>query len=461
MKKKSTWLCLLLLASLPETAVAQSDAAASASFSTSGGLDTSSSGYLSENKPEDGLFEVSLFGGVLFPSKDHNFHDENKSHQAFRSIAPDIGLRLGYFPLTFVGAELEGAVMPTRTEDDDSAGLWAFRGHLVGQLPLYSVVPFVVAGGGRMGAGSNAMGSDGDPLFHFGLGVKAPLDDFLMLRLDVRDNLTQKNGADDGSLTHHPEIIGSLTFVLNRKRSLKPRPDRDGDGFLDDRDACPDEAGAAPDGCPVRDSDGDGFMDAQDACPSEAGVAPDGCPLRDRDGDGVTDEQDKCPDTAGVAPDGCPVDADPDKDGILGDADKCPNEPETVNQYQDDDGCPDEVPEKIKQFTGVIEGIEFDTGKATIRPASNKRLNAAYDVLAEFPSVRVEISGHTDTDGPRERNLELSKARADAVKAYLVAKGIADGRIATRGAGPDEPIADNNTWAGKQKNRRIEFKLLK
>jgi hypothetical protein len=70
------------------------------------------------------------------------------------------------------------------------------------------------------------------------------------------------------------------------------------------------------------------------------------------------------------------------------------------------------------------------------------------------------ISGHTDSDGTRDHNLDLSKRRAESVKAYFGSKGIAADRIETRGAGPDEPLADNKTKAGKQKNRRIEFKLI-
>jgi OOP family OmpA-OmpF porin len=91
-------------------------------------------------------------------------------------------------------------------------------------------------------------------------------------------------------------------------------------------------------------------------------VAPDGCPAKDTDGDGFLDPDDKCPEEKGVAPDGCP-DQDPDQDGILGDKDKCPKEPETKNGYQDEDGGPDEVPEEVKKFTGVIQGIS-STNKA-------------------------------------------------------------------------------------------------
>ncbi len=255
-------------------------------------------------------------------------------------------------------------------------------------------------------------------------------------------------------------MLGALTFVLDRAEK-KPEPvkDTDGDGFVDDKDACPKEAGVAPDGCPIKDSDLDGILDPDDACPSEAGVAPDGCPPRDSDGDGVTDEMDKCPNEAGVAPEGCP-DLDPDKDGIQGADDKCPAEPETKNNYEDEDGCPDEIPEQVKQFTGVIQGIEFDVAKTTIRPKSTATLDAAAKVLVEYPKLRVMITGHTDKDGDHDTNVKLSQGRADAVKAYLVTKGVDASRIETHGAGPDEPMADNDTPAGKQKNRRIEFKLI-
>jgi OOP family OmpA-OmpF porin len=81
-------------------------------------------------------------------------------------------------------------------------------------------------------------------------------------------------------------------------------------------------------------------------------------------------------------------------------------------------------------------------------------------VLNDNPTLRVEISGHTDNTGSLGLNLTLSADRAAAVKAYLVGKGVAAERIETRGAGPNEPVADNATKSGRSKNRRIEFKLL-
>ena len=86
-------------------------------------------------------------------------------------------------------------------------------------------------------------------------------------------------------------------------------------------------------------------------------------------------------------------------------------------------------------------------------------LDEAAGVLVEFPSLKVVISGHTDDVGDKNKNIDLSKARADSVKAYLVGKGVAAERVETRGAGPNEPIADNKSTAGRQKNRRIEFAL--
>jgi OOP family OmpA-OmpF porin len=170
------------------------------------------------------------------------------------------------------------------------------------------------------------------------------------------------------------------------------------------------------------------------------------------------DELDRCPNEPGPI-EGC-KDNDPDRDGVVGDADKCPNKPETTNGFEDGDGCPDVVPEKVKQFTGVIQGIEFDRNGEKIRPGSTGTLDNAVLVLKEYPSLRILVSGHTDTDGSREFNVELSQKRANAVKAYLVNKGIDASRIETRGVAFDEPIADNDTKEGKQKNRRIEFKLL-
>lgn len=150
---------------------------------------------------------------------------------------------------------------------------------------------------------------------------------------------------------------------------------------------------------------------------------------------------------AGLAPEGCPPPADSDSTASRTRA--------TIVRRK-----LGPLPAKIQKFSGVIAGIEFDTGKATIRPIPRTTLNEAASVLKEFPNLKISIRGHTDNVGPREKNVTLSGERADAVKAYLVGKGVEADRIETKGIGPDQPIADNKVAAGRQKNRRIEFKLL-
>lgn len=404
--------------------------------------------------------ELGFLGGLYFPSKDHSLVGNGFKQEPFKSPAPEIGGRAALLPIAYGGIEVEGAVMPAKTDSGHNGGFFAIRGHLLGQVPLGGVTPFVVVGLGSLGAGSTTTGTGADLAYHFGVGAKFRLDDFLALRLDARDTLSPKLGGS--GQTSSPEVLLGLSFMIGApKKQLPAAPaptDTDGDGKLDPVDACPKEAASTPDGCPIRDTDGDGVFDDKDACPVEAGKAPCGCPLRDQDGDKVIDELDMCPKVPGPIQ-GCP-DPDADRDGIPVPDDKCPDQPETKNGFQDSDGCPDEVPEKVKKFTGVIQGIEFDRGKDTIRPVSAPTLDAAAAVLTEYPALRLLISGHTDSDGDRAFNVDLSKRRAESVKAYFGTKGVQADRVETRGVGPDEPIADNKTGAGKQKNRRIEFKLL-
>jgi OOP family OmpA-OmpF porin len=449
----------------------QSQASGSLSLSTSSGASASgdASGPAAPDddkdyEPEDMMFESGVFAGILFPSSDHNLREDLGNvavYEEYASVAPVFGARVAFYPIRFVGAEVEGAWAPTSTDTDDSATIYGARLHAIGQYGFGRFTPFVLFGAGAIGASSTSMGNDTDPEFHFGAGLKYALTHALGLRLDVRDTLSQKANADDGDLTHFPEItLGLAVWSTPREKQqvVAAAPvDSDADGFSDDRDKCPQQAGISPDGCPDKDTDGDGVLDSKDVCPAEAGKTACGCPVKDTDGDGLPDELDKCPTEAGPI-NGCP-DLDADKDGINTPDDKCPDQAEIKNGYEDTDGCPDEIPEKIKKFTGVIAGIEFDRGKDTIRPVSEGVLTNALAILQEYPQLKIEISGHTDTDGTREDNIDLSKRRADSVKAWFVSKGVDANRISTRGAGPDEPIADNKTAAGKQKNRRIEFKL--
>jgi outer membrane protein OmpA-like peptidoglycan-associated protein len=444
-----------------------------ASASTSSGATTSATArqeapatefepYEAGYPPEHNLLEIGVFGGAFFPSSKHNLRNENFRQHPY-GIGPEFGARLGYYPLSFLGIEGEAIGVLTRNKDNDSrAMLFGGRGSLVLQIPTGYVTPFVLGGVGKLAASSHNQGYDADVAWHFGVGAKIPITHLVSLRIDGRDNLTPKTGDDRNAQTHSFEALIGLTAVIERTRKEPPPPpaDTDHDGVIDREDQCPAETGVAPNGCPA-DTDNDGVLDRDDYCPKEAGKAPKGCPIIDfdPDKDGVPMPCDQCPDEAGVRPDGCPV-RDTDGDGIFDDKDKCPKEPETKNGFEDSDGCPDKLPEKFKKFTGVVQGIFFDQGKSTIRKESNATLDGAVKVLQEFPSVKLEISGHTSSEGSKEVNAKLSQERADAVKTWLVGKGVDPNRIQTRGAGSDEPIADNKTALGRSKNRRIEFKIL-
>ena len=240
-----------------------------------------------------------------------------------------------------------------------------------------------------------------------------------------------------------PEVKG--------KASAKGCPDKDGDAIVDSEDACPTVFGIlAMKGCP--DKDGDGITDADDACPEMKGSAEyKGCP--DTDGDGVIDSDDLCLTVKGLkSMKGCP---DTDADGITDAEDKCP----TVAGIAANKGCP-EIKEEVKKlFTQALAGIQFETDKDVIKNSSNSILDNVVKVMNDNPSYLLGIEGHTDNTGDKTKNLSLSQKRADAVKNYLVKKGIDASRLTAKGFGDTVPVADNKTADGRAKNRRVEFKV--
>lgn len=230
--------------------------------------------------------------------------------------------------------------------------------------------------------------------------------------------------------------------------------DRDNDGIEDDQDQCPDIPGMAQfNGCP--DSDGDGIGDKDDACPLVAGLAQfNGCP--DTDNDGIPDNKDKCPYVAGTAQyDGCPP-PDRDNDGVNDDVDRCPDVAGTAANQ----GCPEIRKEIITEVDKAAKAIFFETGKSTVKKISYKSLDAVVSILKADPSLYADIEGHTDNVQPKSyTNMELSQKRADAVRDYFVSKGISADRLTAQGFGDTQPVASNETAAGRAQNRRTVIKL--
>jgi OOP family OmpA-OmpF porin len=117
------------------------------------------------------------------------------------------------------------------------------------------------------------------------------------------------------------------------------------------------------------------------------------------------------------------------------------------------------VAEKMIQIT---ERVEFEVNKAEILPASHELLDQVVEVLKKHTEIElVEVQGHTDNTGRAAKNKRLSQARAASVKKYLVDKGIDAKRLLAKGYGQSKPLVDNDTDENKQKNRRVEFHILK
>jgi outer membrane protein OmpA-like peptidoglycan-associated protein len=228
-------------------------------------------------------------------------------------------------------------------------------------------------------------------------------------------------------------------------------PDADKDGIADKDDACPQEAGTtAMKGC--ADTDNDGIANKDDKCPTVAGKSQfAGCP--DTDNDGIQDSDDKCPTVAGLTSlQGCP---DADGDGVTDADDKCP----TVSGPASNNGCPVIKQEDVKRLEAIAKRINFATGSDVLTQASLADLNQLADILKREALYKVEIDGHTDNVGNAAANKTLSQKRANAVKAYLVKKGVAADRLTAIGYGAEKPIADNKTPQGRTQNRRVELKL--
>jgi OOP family OmpA-OmpF porin len=289
--------------------------------------------------------------------------------------------------------------------------------------------------------------------------------------------------------------------------------DRDGDGYKDDVDQCPDDPEdfddfEDEDGCPEPDNDKDGILDVDDKCPNDPETKngyqdEDGCPDNttfDRDGDGIPDDVDKCPDdpedkdnfededgcpdpdndkdgipdVSDLCPndpedkdgfedqDGCP-DPDNDKDRILDVNDKCPNEPETYNGFEDDDGCPDKGKVIVRKGKlEILDKIYFETDKDEIKSVSFPLLDAIAATINGNPQIQlIEIQGHADERGDDAHNLDLTERRALSVRRALEQRNVEPGKLKSHGYGETKPICTQHNEDCWSKNRRVEFIILK
>jgi OmpA-OmpF porin, OOP family len=320
----------------------------------------------------------------------------------------------------------------------------------------YWVQPYIIAGiGAHMYAGKYF-----GAYLPTGLGLKVNFFDDAHLFVTTQYRVPVTKETTEYHFFNQIGIAGRIGKV--KEPELKPLPppppvDTDGDGLIDSVDKCPTVPGLQKyQGCPIPDTDQDGINDEEDKCPSVSGLARyQGCPIPDTDKDGINDEEDKCASQPGPASNqGCPF-VDTDGDGIADPDDKCPN----LFGIPENQGCPAVKEEVIKAVNYAAQNIYFATGKYTLLSRSFKGLDEVAKVMKEDAQLQMVIEGHTDDVGADAANQKLSENRAAAVKNYLVKKGVDASRVNSTGYGETQPVADNKTAAGKQKNRRVELKL--
>lgn len=380
----------------------------------------------------------NLYPGLI---PDHKLSNIGASLHFYKGLTShlDLGIRLGAvfsgynkkdpFARGTFHPELEGSVLLKALSDN----------HLFN--------PYLTAG---IGAGSYT-----DHIVAFApVGVGLQVNIFSEAYLFLQANYRVALNTD--YLDHHTfYALGVAIPVGSGTAKIRTPKDTDGDGVADMDDACPELAGLiALNGCP--DKDGDGITDKDDKCPDVAGTAKyNGCPIPDTDGDGINDENDQCIDVAGVAKyNGCPV-PDTDGDGVNDEQDKCP----TVAGPASNSGCPVITVETQEQLKSISKGIYFETGKDVLKQQSLQVLDQIVDIMDRYPAYNIEISGHTDNVGTEEKNMRLSKDRANAVKTYLASKGVSADRMNSEGYGFTRPISDNSTADGRANNRRVTLEL--
>jgi len=205
------------------------------------------------------------------------------------------------------------------------------------------------------------------------------------------------------------------------------------------------------------DADNDGVPDSRDQCagtPAGAQVDSRGCEL-DADNDGVADSKDQCPNTpAGAAVNSRGCELDSDNDGVVNSKDQCPDT--TAGATVDATGC-----EGVTETIETIElRVQFPTNSSVIDATYDTEIRKVADFMNEYPETSVEIAGHSDDRGEADYNRFLSQRRAEAVANRLTSVlGVDPDRVTAVGYGEAEPIASNDTAAGRTQNRRVEARI--
>jgi outer membrane protein OmpA-like peptidoglycan-associated protein len=368
------------------------------------------------------------------------------------------------------------------------------RARLMYALPIGSTASLLIGGGGVRNEYMVDSTHSNDWGYTALAGLRVKLGSFMSLRLDAVVDYIENpvNESDLFPRNINKSLHAGLQFPLWQSKFVPPTKDK-GQWKVTETQAPPKEepkpepkeeraepVQQAP--APVQqlamnepDADRDAVPDSRDLCAATAPgstVDAQGCQVyRDTDDDGVTDVRDRCPATPhGTLIDGygCPARPmevereaparDSDGDGVDDPRDKCPGTPSGV--HADASGCPIVIPKMEGPRTVTLRGVTFMSGRDELSPSSLVVLDEVAKQLVAVPELRIEIAGHTDAKGTRIRNIRLSLARAEAVRAYLVMQGVPAERLTARGYGPDKPVASNAGPNGRAMNRRVELRRL-
>jgi outer membrane protein OmpA-like peptidoglycan-associated protein len=365
------------------------------------------------------------------------------------------------------------------------------RARLLYAFPLGSTASLLIGGGGVRNEYMIDTTHSNDWGYTALAGLRVKLGSFMSLRLDAVVDYIENpvNESDLFPRNINKALHAGLQFPLWKSKVLPPvkekpqwkatetqaPPKEEPKPEPVKEEAAPQPAQPAP--APVQelamhepDADRDAVPDSRDLCAATAPgstVDAQGCQVyRDTDDDGVTDVRDRCPATPHatvIDGYGCParpVEAarDTDGDGIEDSRDKCPATP--AGTHADASGCPIVIPKMEGPRTVTLRGVTFMSGRDELTPSSLVVLDEVAKQLVAVPELKIEIAGHTDSKGTRIRNIRLSLARAEAVRAYLVMQGVPAERLSARGYGPDKPVASNAGPNGRAMNRRVELKRL-
>jgi OmpA-OmpF porin, OOP family len=446
-------------------------------------------------KPSYSLIQYSGELGSQFFNLNQRSDGGGLAASTFLNPSFDLLMGIDYYRLNLAG-NIEGNNYYSRGNIFSPSISFNYKFYNNYLLPDYArFKPYIGAGMGYMVGRTSGVSYDlkGDDFSHFIdevsfnmlAGVKYDITRKVSVFIELNSVLATTDELDGASLNRRNDRFGGgrVGFFIK----VGGEKDSDGDGVPDSKDECPDTPpGVKVDekGCPL-DSDNDGIPDYLDDCPDEPGLPQfNGCP--DTDGDGIPDHLDACPDLPGpIELNGCP---DSDGDGVIDPFDLCPDTPPgvEVDEYgcpvdTDGDGlpdyldhCPDEwgpyeymgcpEPPDVGRLDFEEEPeVYFETDKYELTAEAEEELNKLIKFLVENPMMNIRLYGFADPRGSAEYNKVLSARRVEAVRKYLIRKGIPESRIMVRALGEIQEIHRDESLPLDEryrKARKVQFETF-